>query len=153
QALDSRSDIYSLAVVAYEMTAGNLPFAGQTQEERMVKRLLEKPVPFSAARPQLQVPARVEQVILRGLELSRESRYSTAAEISAELSKAVDLDSRYRPAAVTVPPTVPVYAQSSVTPLTDREAPRETQRTPGAPIPSRRVRARIAMAAGVVALA
>src|SRR5262249_8168388 len=73
-ALDLSSDIYSLAVVAYEMTAGTLPFAGQTQEERMVKRLLERPMPFSAARPQLQVPARVEQVILKGLELNRESR-------------------------------------------------------------------------------
>ena len=152
QALDSRSDIYSLAVVAYEMTAGTLPFAGQTQEERMVKRLLEKPIPFSVARPQLQVPDRVEQVILKGLELNRESRYRTAAEFSDELSKAVDLDGRYRPAAVTVPSSVRVPEQTIVNPLTDRAAPRETQRTPDARIRSRRVQARIAMAVGVVAL-
>jgi len=46
QALDARSDIYSLAVVAYEMTAGTLPYAGRTQEQRMIKRLLEKPMQF-----------------------------------------------------------------------------------------------------------
>src|SRR5262249_55888459 len=100
-----------------------------------------------------EVPVRVEQVILKGLELNRESRYSTAAEFSAELSKAVDLDCRYRPAAVTEPSTVPGFARTLGAPPTHRGAPPETQRTPDARIRSGRVRARIATAVGVVALA
>ncbi|HWO01839.1 MAG TPA: protein kinase [Blastocatellia bacterium] len=150
--LDARSDIYSLALVAYEMTAGILPFHGRTQEERMIKRLLEKPRPFSLARPQLEVPDRVERVILKGLELNRELRYSTAAEFSAELSNAVDLDRRYQPATLKVRSSVRVPAQTIVTPLTDRAAPRETHRTPDAATRSRQVRARIAMSVALVLL-
>ena len=49
-AVDSRSDIYSLAVVVYEMLAGSPPFTGPNPRAIMARRLVEPPPPGSRAR-------------------------------------------------------------------------------------------------------
>ena len=43
RALDARSDIYALAVVAYEMFTAKLPFQGRSAQEMMIARLRGKP--------------------------------------------------------------------------------------------------------------
>ena len=44
--LDARTDIYSLALMAYEMLSGKLPFSGRTQQEMMIARLRSDPTPL-----------------------------------------------------------------------------------------------------------
>lgn len=77
--LDARSDIYALALVAYEMLTGRLPFAGHTQQELMIARLSSDPVPLRAMCPELDFPASLEQVLITGLARDPNTRYSSAA--------------------------------------------------------------------------
>ena len=48
--LDPRTDIYSLALMIYEMLTGKLPFTGRTQQEMMIARLRSDPVPIRRMR-------------------------------------------------------------------------------------------------------
>src|SRR5262249_55352982 len=48
EALDARSDVYSLAVVAYELLAGQRPFGGSSSLDVMAKHLTEPPQPLDA---------------------------------------------------------------------------------------------------------
>jgi serine/threonine-protein kinase len=82
ESLDQRSDLYSLALVAYEMLSGDLPFDGETTQSKMVKRLLEPPRLISHIRPQLNVLPGVERVLLRALARSPDERYSSTIEFA-----------------------------------------------------------------------
>ena len=63
--LDARTDIYSLALMTYEMLTGKLPFQGRTQQEMMIARLRSDPTPLRKMRPGSRFPrirrARVDQ--------------------------------------------------------------------------------------------
>lgn len=73
--LDSRSDVYALAVLAFEMFTGELPFAGETSQEMMLARLRGRPRPLRACNRAL--PARLESVLAKALTREREGRYPT----------------------------------------------------------------------------
>jgi eukaryotic-like serine/threonine-protein kinase len=86
--LDARTDIYSLALMTYEMLTGKLPFAGRTQQEMMIARLRSEPLPLRKARPELTFPASVERVLLKAMERDLDARYQTAPEFAAALEAA-----------------------------------------------------------------
>jgi serine/threonine-protein kinase len=88
--LDARTDIYSLALVTYEMLTGKLPFEGRTQQETMIARLRSEPVPLRRMRPDLDLPAPVERVILRALERDPERRYQSAPDFAHALAEAAE---------------------------------------------------------------
>lgn len=91
--LDARSDLYSLALVVYEMLTCALPFSGNTTQSQMIKRVTEPPMPLTLARPQLTLPPAVEAVILRALSRKPEDRYSS----TTEFAEALGLASKYNP--------------------------------------------------------
>jgi serine/threonine-protein kinase len=70
--LDARSDVYSLACVAYEMLAGQSPFLGDTAAEIVARRFGPAAVDLGAL-PR-DVPARVVRVIERALSVAPEDR-------------------------------------------------------------------------------
>jgi serine/threonine-protein kinase len=78
QNLESRSDIYSLACVVYEMLAGELPFNGESARAIIAKHVTEAPRPVRALRA--DTPTAVEQAIDRALAKDPRQRYASVAE-------------------------------------------------------------------------
>jgi serine/threonine protein kinase len=87
--LDPRTDIYSLALMTYEMLTGKLPFSGRTQQEMMIARLRSEPMPVRMAAPQLTIPEAVERVLAKGMQRDPNDRYVTAPEFAQALATAV----------------------------------------------------------------
>ena len=86
--LDPRTDIYSLALMTFEMLTGKLPFQGRTQQEMMIARLRSEPTPLRKMRPELNFSASVERVLLKGMERNADDRYQTAVEFADALGAA-----------------------------------------------------------------
>jgi serine/threonine-protein kinase len=76
--LDTRADVYALAVVGYEMLAGKPPFSRPTAQALVTAHLTEPPPPLSSVAP--EVPREVGAVISKALSKSPDDRYRTAAE-------------------------------------------------------------------------
>lgn len=80
--LDGRTDIYSLALMTYEMLTGKLPFQGRTQQETMIARLKSEPIPLRRARPDLGYSEFVERVLSKGLARIPEDRYQRTTDFA-----------------------------------------------------------------------
>lgn len=78
KALDRRSDVYALGIVAYELFTTKLPFQGRTPQEMMIARLRGKPIPIGAVRSDF--PQALEGVLMRSLENEPDNRYTTMLE-------------------------------------------------------------------------
>jgi formylglycine-generating enzyme required for sulfatase activity/predicted Ser/Thr protein kinase len=100
--IDSRSDIYSLGMVVYQMLTGRVAFDSDSWMRVMYKHIHEEPLPPSQLRPGLASFGEVERVVLKSLEKDRESRYSSVAEFSTELEKAYNRARVANPEAATI---------------------------------------------------
>ena len=86
--LDPRTDVYSLAIMVYEMLTGKLPFPGRTQQEIMIARLKGDPIPIRQMRPELDIPVAVEKVLAKALSRDPEHRYGGTVEFGDAFSRA-----------------------------------------------------------------
>jgi serine/threonine-protein kinase len=82
---DYRSDIYSLAVVLYEVFTGQLPFRGDTIMKVVLAHIRNPPPPPRTVND--QIPVTLERVILHGLEKDPAARYQTVAEMARDLDE------------------------------------------------------------------
>lgn len=78
--LDGRSDVYALAILAFELFTGQLPFTGKSAQETMIARLRGAPLPLRAVRGDL--PAKLEAVIAKSLSVNPAERYASMAELA-----------------------------------------------------------------------
>jgi WD40 repeat protein/serine/threonine protein kinase len=85
--LSQRSDIYSLAVIAYELLAGRHPFYQYSPTVQMVKHLTENLPPIAHFRSDL--PSRVDEVLQRATAKKPEERFGTAGDFVHALKVAI----------------------------------------------------------------
>jgi tetratricopeptide (TPR) repeat protein len=85
EALDGRTDLFSLGLVLYEMATGRQAFGGQTTAVVFDAILNRDPVPVQQVNP--AVPVDLVHIITRALEKDRKMRYQTAADLLSELSR------------------------------------------------------------------
>jgi len=81
--LDGRSDVYALAILAFELFTGQLPFTGKTAQETMIARLRGSPLRLREVRGDL--PSRLEAVISKALAVNPAERYASMAELTHAL--------------------------------------------------------------------
>jgi len=81
--VDSRSDIFSLAVVLYEMVTGTRAFAGESALSTLSAILRDEARPIPEIAP--DTPAQLEQVINRCLRKNPDQRFQTMKEVQVAL--------------------------------------------------------------------
>ncbi len=81
--LDQRSDIYSLAIILYEMLTGTVPFTGSSAYEIMVQRTQRPPRPASDHNP--KIPPYLLKILDKCLQVDPKLRYASVAEILRDL--------------------------------------------------------------------
>jgi serine/threonine protein kinase len=87
EGLDHRSDIYSLAVIAYLLTTGRYPFTGVT-EMVVLNQHIRMPLPQpTQVNPNL--PSEIDAVLLKGLAKRPDQRYQSAGEFAQSLQAAL----------------------------------------------------------------
>ena len=84
EALDHRTDLWSLGVVLYQMLAGAIPFAGSDTGEALHAILHVQPQPIAERRP--GIPPGLGVIVQRLLEKRRDDRFQSATEVRAALS-------------------------------------------------------------------
>ena len=82
-ALDARSDLYSLGVTAYHLLAGSPPFRGENSMAIAMKHLQDAPRPLAQTRPDL--PPVLHEVVHKLMEKSPGNRYPSAAALVEDL--------------------------------------------------------------------
>lgn len=87
QAVDARSDIYSVGCVLYEVLAGTPPFRGATVFEIINKHVSEAPPPVPQANKRGRATARLEAIVLKALAKDKIDRYQFALEMASDLKQ------------------------------------------------------------------
>lgn len=82
--IDARSDVYSLAIIVYQMLSGHLPFEGDNLRTLMMKRVHSDPRPLRAIAPS-QSEA-VEHIVMSGLSRDPEMRIADVQTFAAALT-------------------------------------------------------------------
>ncbi|MBP1326578.1 serine/threonine-protein kinase [Leucobacter exalbidus] len=86
ESIDARTDLYSTAVLLYELIAGDVPFRGDTAVAVAYQHVSERPKAPSVVNP--QVTPELDRVVLYGLAKDRAKRFQTAAEFRDALRTA-----------------------------------------------------------------
>ncbi len=83
--LDARSDLFSFGAVLYEMATGDVPFHGESSA--VICEAIMNRAPVAVVRLNHDVPAKLEDIINKGLEKDINLRYQHASEMRGDLQR------------------------------------------------------------------
>ena len=114
--LDRRSDLYSFALVLYEMVTGLPPFESESPHGFIFKRLSEDPLPMVGRNPAVEVPIELDRVVRQALERDRERRYPDSVTFIMALERVEKALSKIETQEVTMPPGARAAARPEAPP-------------------------------------
>ncbi len=107
--VDKRADLYALGTIAYLMLGGKTPFTGDLMQ-LVMQKIMHTPAPLSSIRS--DIPADVERVIMRALEIDPAKRPESVSEWIADLEQAAeDVDESKRAGASRLVVLAPVNSE------------------------------------------
>jgi tRNA A-37 threonylcarbamoyl transferase component Bud32 len=90
KSLDGRSDIYALGMVAYEMLTGELPFKKSKSTTEIIQfHLQEAPPAPSSLKPELEIPAVVDELVQKMCAKSRDDRHANTDGLRQHIDEAL----------------------------------------------------------------
>ncbi|MBI1849132.1 MAG: serine/threonine protein kinase [Planctomycetes bacterium] len=102
--IDARADVYSLAVIGYELLTGRLPYEARGSTVAEAVRVICEDAPTPLGRVS-RVPRRdVEAIFATALEKDRDRRYASASEMASDIERAL----RGEPISVRRKRTIPI---------------------------------------------
>ena len=88
--VDARADVYSLALILYQMVTGQQPYETLSTYEILGKKMFEDIPPPSRLNPPRELPAAVETLLVRCLDREPQNRPADAAHLGEALRQVVD---------------------------------------------------------------
>ena len=85
--VDARSDVYSTGVLLFELLTGSPPFTGDSPVAVAYQHVRENAPPPSSLNP--DVPPELDAIVLKAMAKNPANRYQTAAEMRADLIRAI----------------------------------------------------------------
>jgi hypothetical protein len=127
QAATARSDVYSLTAVLYESLTGSVPFARPNEAAVLYAHISEPPPRVTDRKGDL--PARIDEVIARGMAKSPDDRYASAGDLIADAGAAFGGE---QAAATALRPDAPPPAAgpTEIVPAGERTVTRRAQPAP-----------------------
>ncbi|HTT65943.1 MAG TPA: tetratricopeptide repeat protein [Bryobacteraceae bacterium] len=100
--IDTRSDVYALGVVLYELLSGRLPYTVSRKLHEAVRTIREED-PASLSSVNRNYRGDIETIVMRALEKDKNRRYASAAALAADIQRYL----RYEP--ITARPASAIY--------------------------------------------
>ena len=82
-AVDPRSDLYSVGCLLYELLVGQTPFSGSSAISIAYQHVSETPLTPTARNP--SIPAEIDQIVMKALAKAPADRYQTAEQMKADI--------------------------------------------------------------------
>jgi serine/threonine protein kinase len=85
--IDGRADLYSYAIVLYEMLTGRVPFIADSPHRFLLLHSTANPPPLAESNPKLGDVSELEAVLFRALDKDRDKRFRSARQFASALEK------------------------------------------------------------------